>query len=68
MSNPDPLQPENLRFTINEIMPYLAGLSSVGGNDLCARIDGGRLSSDGGVLLPRGIEERLGLGSGRLRF
>ena len=28
---------------------------------MCARFDGGRLSSDGGVLLLRGIEKRLGL-------
>jgi hypothetical protein len=35
---------------------YLFGLSPVAGEDLCARFDGGRLSSDGGVLLLREIE------------
>jgi len=29
--------------------------------ELCARFDGGRLSSDGGALVLRGIEKRLGL-------
>ena len=46
---------------MNEIIPYLPGLSPVGGKELCARFDGGRLSSDGGVLLLREIERRLGI-------
>ena len=46
---------------MNEIIPYLPGLSPVENKELCARFDGGRLSSDGGVLLLRGIEQRLGL-------
>ena len=46
---------------MNETIPYLPGLSPVAGKELCARFDGGRLSSDGGVLLLRGIEKRLGL-------
>jgi len=46
---------------MNETIPYLPGLSPVAGKALCARFDGGRLSSDGGVLLLRGIERRLGL-------
>lgn len=37
----------------------LPGLSPVSGKDLVARFDGGQLSSDGGVLLLRGIEQRL---------
>ena len=45
---------------MNEIIPYLPGLSPVENKQLCARFDGGRLSSDGGVLLLRGIERRLG--------
>ncbi len=53
---------------MNETIPYLPGLPPVGGKELCARFDGGRLSSDGGVLLLREIERRLGiaelLGSG----
>jgi hypothetical protein len=36
-------------------------LSPVGGKELCARFDGGRLSSDGGVLLLREVERGLGL-------
>ena len=44
-----------------ETIPYLPGLSSVAGKKLCARFDGGRLSSDGGVLLFPGIERRLGI-------
>ena len=44
---------------MNETIPYLPGLSPVGGKELCARFDGGRLSSDGGVLLLREIERRL---------
>ncbi len=46
---------------MNEIIPFLPGLSPVAGKELCARFDGGRLSSDGGVLLLRGIELGLGL-------
>jgi hypothetical protein len=46
---------------MNETIAYLPGLSPVGNKELCARFDGGRLSSDGGVLLLRGIEKRLGL-------
>ena len=46
---------------MNESILYLPGLSPVENKELCARFDGGRLSSDGGVLLLRGIEQRLGL-------
>ena len=46
---------------MNEIIPFLPGLSPVAGKELCARFDGGRLSSDGGVLLFPGIERRLGI-------
>jgi len=46
---------------MNETIPYLPGLPPVGGKELCARFDGGRLSSDGGVLLLREIERRLGI-------
>jgi hypothetical protein len=57
----DHRQPENLRLTMNETIPYLPGLSPVAGKELCARFDGGRLSSDGGILLLPGIERRLGI-------
>ncbi len=46
---------------MNQTIPYLPGLSPVENKELCARFDGGRLSSDGGVVLLRGIEKRLGL-------
>ena len=37
----------------------LPGLSPVAGKELVARFDGGRLSSDGGLLVLREIEQRL---------
>ena len=37
----------------------LPGLSPVEGHDIIAQFDGGSLSSDGGVLLPRQIENKL---------
>jgi len=46
---------------MNETIAYLPGLSPVAGKNVCARFDGGRLSSDGGVLLLREIETGLGL-------
>jgi len=48
---------------MDQSIAYLPGLSPVENKDLCARFDGGRLSSDGGVLVLRGIEKRLGLGA-----
>jgi DDE family transposase len=44
-----------------EATPALAGLSPVGAKPIIARFDGGRLSSDGGVLALREIESRLGI-------
>ena len=44
---------------MNQTIAYLPELSPVENKELCARFDGGRLSSDGGVLLLRGIEKRL---------
>src|SRR6266851_2336668 len=41
--------------------PLLPGLSPVQGRAVVARFDGGRLSSDGGLLMLREIEGRLGL-------
>src|SRR5258705_13779618 len=41
--------------------PFLPGLSPVQGKDVVARFDGGRLSSEGGLLALREIESRLGL-------
>ena len=61
MTKPRLRQLEILRPTINETIPFLPGLSPVTGKELYARFDGGRLSSDGGVLLLRGIEHGLAL-------
>jgi hypothetical protein len=41
--------------------PLLPGLSPVQGKAIVARFDGGRLSSEGGVLALREIERRLGV-------
>ena len=41
--------------------PFLPGLSPVQGKAVVARFDGGRLSSEGGLLVLREIERRLGL-------
>ncbi len=46
---------------MNETIAYIPGLSLVENKELCAQFYGGRLSSNGGVLLLRGIERRLGL-------
>jgi hypothetical protein len=45
---------------MRETIAYLPGLSPVEKKKLCARFNGGRLSSDGGVLVLRGIEKHLG--------
>ena len=44
-----------------DITPLLPGLSAVQGKAVVARFDGGRLSSEGGLLALREIERRLGL-------
>ena len=44
-----------------EPTPPLAGLSPVAGKPLIARCDGAQLSSDGGLLALREVEQRLGL-------
>ena len=41
--------------------PILPGLSPVAGKAIVARFDGGKLSSEGGLLALREIESRLGL-------
>jgi hypothetical protein len=45
--------------------PALPGLSPVGGKPVIARFDGGHLSSDGGLLVLREVEQRLDV-AGRL--
>ena len=42
-------------------MPFLPGLSPVAGKPLTASFDAGRLSSDGGLIVLREVESRLGL-------
>jgi hypothetical protein len=44
-----------------DAMPLLPGLSPVWGKAVVARFDGGRLSSEGGLLALREIERRLGM-------
>lgn len=44
-----------------ECTPELPGLSSVSGKRVVARFDGGEMSSDGGLLLLREVEGRIGL-------
>jgi len=46
---------------MTEATLFLPGLSPVGGKDITATFDGGQLSSDGGVLIMREIEKRLGI-------
>src|SRR3954451_14368087 len=41
--------------------PLLPGLSAIGGKAVIARFDGGHLSSDGGLLVLREVEQRLDL-------
>ncbi len=48
-----------------EPTPALPGLSPVGGKPVIARFDGGHLSSDGGLLVLREVEQRLDV-AGRL--
>ncbi len=48
-----------------EPTPALPGLSPIGGKPVIARFDGGSLSSDGGLLVLREVEQRLDV-AGRL--
>ena len=57
----DPAATENHRLTMSQLSLCLPGLSPVQEKEIVARFDGGRLSSDGGVVLLREIEARLGL-------
>jgi DDE family transposase len=41
--------------------PFLPGLSPLQGKAVVARFDGGRLSSEGGLVVLREVERRLGL-------
>ena len=46
---------------MDDLMLPLPGLSPVSGKRLDVRFDGGLLSSDGGILLLREVEQRLGV-------
>src|SRR5215813_1931735 len=46
---------------MTETTLFLPGLSPVGGKTITATFDGGKLSSNGGVLILREIERKLGL-------
>src|SRR5262245_14442345 len=46
---------------MTEATLFLPGLSPVGGKTITATFDGGKLSSNGGVLILREIEKKLGL-------
>src|ERR1700712_4364531 len=46
-----------------ETTPMLPGLSPVGGKTIVARFDGACLSSDGGLLALREVEQRLAIAS-----
>ena len=44
---------------MNDAMPPLSGLSPVAGKKVVVKFDGGLLSSDGGILVLREVEQRL---------
>jgi hypothetical protein len=46
---------------MTDSIPMLPGLSPVCGKRVVAKFDGGRLSSDGGLLALREVEARLGV-------
>jgi hypothetical protein len=50
---------------MDETTAYLPGLSPIENKEVCARFDGGWLSSNGGVLVLHEIEKRLGLSARR---
>ena len=53
---------------MDETTAIRLGLSPIDSKEVCARFAGGRLSSDGGVLVLREIEKRLGLGRAPCRL
>jgi hypothetical protein len=53
--------PWKLPLTLTEGTLFLPGLSPIGDKEIAATFDGGQLSSDGGVLILREIEKRLGI-------
>jgi hypothetical protein len=61
LSRQNQTQVRSRALTMFEITPYLPGLSPIAGKPLTATFDGGRLSSDGGVIVLREIAMRLRL-------
>ena len=62
-SSTSPAMPgQNLpRVATDDAPPLAFFLASVGGNEIIAVFDGGRISSDGGVLLAAAADKRIGL-------
>ena len=56
-----PLQSTEFAPGTAEHAPLLPGLSPIGGKPVQVAFDGGRLTSDAGILMPAEIERRLGL-------
>lgn len=56
-------RPGSRALTMTETAPLLPALSPVAGKSLIAWFDGGRLSSDGGIIVLREIAGRLALAS-----
>src|SRR2546422_5317354 len=61
LSKQDRTWPQEAPLTMTEATLFLPGLSPVGGKTITATFDGGKLSSNGGVLILREIERKLGL-------
>ena len=61
MLNRERKRQEDRQSTMNQLNLSLPGLSPISDKEIVARFDGGRPSSDGGVVLLCEIEARLGL-------
>src|SRR5512132_4318574 len=61
LSKQDRTWQQEAPLTMTEAALFLPGLSPVGGKTITATFDGGKLSSNGGVLILREIERKLGL-------
>jgi len=57
----NPAESENAMPATVESTPFLPGLSPVGGKPIVARFDAAHMSSDGGLLALREVEQRLGI-------
>jgi hypothetical protein len=59
--DPDPPRPTESAPAMDESTGILPGLPSVMGKPVHVAFDGGRMTSDAGILLPAAIEQRLGI-------